>query len=98
MKIKTDYITNSSSASFTIAKKFLSEFQIMLIKDHIEVGYALTKTKAMPDLDLGWADEWSIIEIGDEIHGSTSMDNFDMYAFLNAIGIPDGVINYVSNG
>jgi hypothetical protein len=37
MKIRQGYVSNSSSSSFVIQKKNLSEFQLNAIRNHIEV-------------------------------------------------------------
>lgn len=92
MKIKIDYITNSSSSSFIIARHKISETQLVLIKEHIEVASMLTKLD--PDLNFGWFDSWQISINEDTVEGSTSMDNFDMLAFLNVIGISSEDIEY----
>jgi hypothetical protein len=83
MKIKVDFVTNSSSASFTINKKDLTKRQIMLIKNHIEVARMLTKI----DKKERWYDPWTIWETKKHISGSTFMDNFDMAEFLKIIGV-----------
>ena len=90
MKIKCDFITNSSSCSFTIAKRYLNEMQIMAIKDHIEFAHLLSQKN--PDWDFGWADEWKVTEFDDRLDLDTSMDNFDMSFFLKCIGVPDEAI------
>ena len=78
MKIKTDFITNSSSASFVIARSCLSKAQMYMIVNHIELAAAVEEDyegKLYPD-------PWRI-EIKDHvIEGDTSMDNFDMTWFL----------------
>ena len=90
MKIKIDFVTNSSSSSFVLIKKFLSEMQIILIKNHIEAGHLFYKE--YPHLDFGFADYWCVKELDDTIELTTSMDNFDMKFFLTIINVPDEAI------
>lgn len=79
MKIKIDFVTNSSSASFIILKKKLTKLQIVLIKNHIEATNMLKESY--------YDCPWSISEDKDWIEGDTSMDNFDMEWFLETIGV-----------
>ncbi len=82
MRIKIDFVTNSSSASFMIAKSCINEKQIALIHDHIEAAQAI----ADPNEKL-YLDQWVIEEKEHVIEGHTSMDNFDMEWFLRKIGV-----------
>ena len=90
MKISADFVTNSSSASFTILKEKLTSLQTQMIHEHIDVGRAI----ATKDGHIIYDYAWVIIETEDIIQGSTSMDNFDMRWFLNKIGIPYDDIDY----
>jgi len=89
MKLKTDFVTNSSSSSFVIATEHLTKEQIAMIHDHIETALIIeSKDK---DIDFGFpnrGDAWTISEANGEISGSTIMDNFDMMGFLQYIGVP----------
>ena len=79
MKIRSDYVTNSSSSSFAILKKDLDDDQIDAIKNHIWLAEKLK-------LRL-YSQAWSIDEDENFIYGDTYMDNFDMEAFLKAIDV-----------
>ena len=90
MKIKSDFITNSSSASFIISKRHLTKEQILSIHSHIEIGAMFAK-KHNTQLYL---DPWRITETKTLIKGDTAMDNFDMLWFLDMIGIDPIILDY----
>lgn len=94
MKFKIDFVSNSSCASFVIPKYTISQLQIDMIKNHIEVAKAYSKNfksddEYGPNCDFGWLDPWTIKETKKYIEGETSMDNFDMLKFLLHIGIDE---------
>lgn len=79
MKIRCDFVTNSSSSSFIIDKDDLNQYQIEAIRNHSEIGELL---------GMHCSDEcWNIDENDTHIAGHTSMDNFDMYEFLELFGV-----------
>lgn len=91
MKVRSGFVSNSSSSSFIIMKKHLSDKQVKLIRCHI--------LKARKNRSIfGYTndcDEWKIIESDDTISGSTSMNNFDMARYLNDfVGISDKYIQW----
>ncbi|MCL2320322.1 MAG: hypothetical protein FWC45_09570 [Treponema sp.] len=86
MKIRTDYVTNSSSSSFTIRKKQLSEKQIKAIWNHSALGKKLGLE--YPE------DRWEITENEEFIIGETTMDNFDMAELLDIIGVRNTQITW----
>ena len=67
MKIRTGFVSNSSSSSFVIDKDKVSDYQRRMIYDH--------SGKAGEDA-------WSIFETETKIHGSCFMDNFSMREWL----------------
>lgn len=91
MKIRSGFVSNSSSASFIIEKKDLDNEQIAAIKDHI------TFSHDHKVLDADYVDSWDIVETEEKILGSTTMDNFPMWKFLDYIGVDRGVVIMLSD-
>lgn len=93
MKIRNGFVSNSSSCSFTISKKNLTDKQIELIRDHISVWRdyytkeEIGRWNNPNDATFDRHNEWNITETDDEIDCGTSMDNFDLEDFLQRIGI-----------
>lgn len=86
MKTRKGFVSNSSSSSFVVKKKDLTKKQIKKIKAHKVKG-----PKYGFQLYSDW-DEWTITETDKLIKGNTGMDNFDMYGFMEAIGVDMRVV------
>lgn len=73
MKQRTGFVSNSSSSSFIIKRKYVSEDMLEKILDHKEkAGY----------------DAWNITVEDKEIICSTDMNNFDLMEYVINIGVP----------
>lgn len=95
MKIRNGFVSNSSSSSFIIDKKHLTEEQIDLIVNHFD-EIRKRENEGTYNQHIHCYDEWSVHDIDDKIEVSTSMDNFDMYSYLiNVVKVnPDNIEGY----
>ena len=97
MKIRTGYVSNSSSSSFVIPTAALSPIQKFLIKNHKMV---VDKMIAEGDVDpesfgyWGEYDEWTITDDGYNLHCRTTMNNFNLRIFAEMIGVPGHLIKW----
>ena len=76
MKIRSGFVSNSSSSSFVVALSVLTDSE----KEKI-LGYS---NYVNADVDHVWTDDWNI-SVNDKneiIYGSTYMDNGDLKEYL----------------
>lgn len=85
MKIRSGFISNSSSSSFVIDKRDLTEDQIEEILNNDFSDQQFGK-------DTG--DDWYISDAGNTVRGYVSMDNYSMSDFFDKIGVPRDVIEW----
>jgi hypothetical protein len=93
MKIKSDFVTNSSSASFIIGLHNITHLQKILIYNHVYFC-KYEGIEGFGDFHLDEGDAWEIKETEDYIEGSTIIDNFNMHEYLKIIGVDMNKVKY----
>ena len=93
MKYRLTFVTNSSSASYVVLKKGVSEAQIVLLLDPTPL-----KNKKPTWFKYDGPGSWSVNDHKDSVHFWTSMDNFDYTEVFDFLGIPDENISGENDG
>lgn len=91
MKIRSSFVSNSSSCSFVLNAVCLNDIQKLLILNAGTVMDAIYADKNDTGI-YGWKsdiDSWHIEQKGNMWTFHTDMDNFDFKTFLKDIGVPE---------
>jgi hypothetical protein len=88
MKIRSGFVSNSSSSSFLIPINALKQYQIEMIVDHISCTENWLKYHPTVEIDCYDYDNCWTIDVNDKcVYGYTFMYNFDMRYFLDNIAM-----------
>ena len=88
MKIREGFVSNSSSSSFVVKKKDLSDLQHFAIVHHIKLAMFLKKQMNPDKYSMyEWLEEWNVEDRDDEYYCETFMDNFPLDDFLRQFDI-----------
>ena len=82
MKIRTGFVSNSSSASFVIVKEGLTSSQEDIVHNYEPILQAI--------LGKEYDNGWNMFEQEDCFRFSTYMDNLNLQSRLIDLGIPSG--------
>lgn len=94
MKIRKGFVSNSSSSSFVVVRDALTDKQEDMIIEYQEwVKFFSNKDDKLKEkFEYYDSDPWDIYIKDDYILGSTSMDNFSFYDYLDYIEIDKNFI------
>lgn len=101
MKIRSGFVSNSSSSSFIIPLYKLSEDQKDKIYNHISIAKKIDDELKSKNLEpvYEWYEEWKVKEDDFCIWCATSMDNFNLVKFLiEELNIKYDDLIYVGDG
>ena len=94
MKVRTSFVSNSSSCSFIVSRSDITEEQLDKIINYYDVAIEMISVmepiEGSQDMypDIGFIDSyWTIYTTKTRVVGDTNMDNFDMLGFLKLIGV-----------
>jgi len=93
MKIRTGFVSNSSSASFTIMRDDLTDEQIAALEKATVGRKTLCEGFDIGYLD-GVDDAWDILFTEDKISGITICYNSCIWDFFNRLGIPREIVSF----
>lgn len=90
MKIRLGFVSNSSSASFSINKNYLTPAQLQSIKDTLSGAIPIKSNDEFNTDNPEYIEDWIMSDRGDYLQFETMMDNFDLiYYLLKDLRIPE---------
>ena len=92
MKIRSSFVSNSSSASFVVKACCLTKAQRAILDNHYEAVRILGEDYGCSDC----VEQWSVVyyDHEQEYHCSTYIDNFHFWRFLEDLGIKCSDVDY----
>ncbi len=92
MKVRLGFVSNSSSASFIVDKRAITEAQAELLRQHSTIAVMLYNELKTEVFSSGNTDGWNLEETKNTLNFDTTMDNFDLPGFAKEIGVPNKAI------
>lgn len=94
MKLRTGFVSNSSSASFVIKLADLTPEQIEAIKNATVDQKTLAPGFTIGWLDGGVEDAWDIMLSDENVSGGTVCNNDCIWDFFDRLGIPRSIVSF----